>query len=265
MALQMPERHSAAETLYFSNLLVEQFDVEKNHEDITAILEAVGFYNKYVSTVKKIIPSYNENWKSKIVLPGIFDGQNYLLFSIIAQSPDGQLVKARLDATTYLGIVAVTNFKQRIRKMLEYYQADRLNYAVAGTPNRLEYDQGFFVKLGDGAADFKPIAHLYKSQVYQIAEFLNVPEQIRNRPPTTDTYSLAQNQDEFYFQLPYDKLDMCLYAKNNNIDPSVVATEIGLNEEAIRLVFTDIDMKRRATKYLHLKPQLIENVAEIDV
>jgi NAD+ synthase len=148
--------------------------------------------------------------------------------------------------------------------MLEYYHADRMNFAVAGTPNRLEYDQGFFVKLGDGAADIKPIAHLYKSQVYQIAEFLNVPEQIRKRPPTTDTYSLAQNQDEFYFQLPYDKLDICLYAKNNNIDPSAIATEIGLSEEAVRLVFADIDLKRRATRYLHLKPQLIEDVAEIE-
>jgi NAD+ synthase len=264
IALQMPERHSAAETLFFSNLLVKQFEVEEIHEDITAILNAVGFYNKYVTTVKNVIPSYDENWKSKIVLPGILEGQNYLLFSLIAQSPDGQVIKTRLDAKAYLGIVSVTNFKQRIRKMLEYYHADRMNFAVAGTPNRLEYDQGFFVKLGDGAADIKPIAHLYKSQVYQIAEFLNVPEQIRKRPPTTDTYSLAQNQDEFYFQLPYDKLDICLYAKNNNIDPSAIATEIGLSEEAVRLVFADIDLKRRATRYLHLKPQLIEDVAEIE-
>ena len=112
------------------------------------------------------------------------------------------------------------HFKQRVRKMLEYYHADRLNYAVAGTPNRLEYDQGFFVKLGDGAADVKPIAHLYKTQVYQLAEYLDVPQQIRSRPPTTDTYSLAQSQEEFYFSLPYDKMDLCLWARNHDVSPA---------------------------------------------
>jgi NAD+ synthase len=130
---------------------------------------------------------------------------------IVAQSPDRQIVKRRLNSDAYLGIVAATNFKQRVRKMMEYYHADRLNYAVAGTPNRLEYDQGFFVKLGDGAADLKPIAHLYKSQVYQLAEYLGIPDQIRQRPPTTDTYSLPQGQDEFYFSLPYESMDLCLF------------------------------------------------------
>ena len=119
-------------------------------------------------------------------------------------------------------IVAATSFKQRTRKMLEYYHADRLNYAVAGTPNRLEYDQGFFVKGGDGLADVKPIAHLYKTQVYQIGWYLNVPEEILERPPTTDTYSLPQSQDEFYFSLPYNKMDLCLYARNHGHPPAAL-------------------------------------------
>ena len=121
--------------------------------------------------------------------------------------------------------------------MLEYYHADRLNYAVTGTPNRLEYDQGFFVKLGDGAADVKPIAHLYKSQVYKLAEYLGVPEDIRRRPPTTDTYSLAQGQDEFYFSLPYDKMDICLYAKNKGLPVVQAAEAAGLTPEQVQRVF----------------------------
>ena len=59
--------------------------------------------------------------------------------------------------------------KQRTRKQIEYYHTDQLNYAVPGTPNRLEYDPGFLVRNGDGAADSKPIAHLYKSRVYPLA------------------------------------------------------------------------------------------------
>ena len=147
--------------------------------------------------------------------------------------------------------------------MLEYYHADRLNFAVAGTPNRLEYDQGFFVKNGDGSADVKPIAHLYKSQVYQLADFLEIPEEIRNRPPTTDTYSMAQGQDEFYFSLSNEKMDLCLYAKNHNIPATVVAEAVDLTPEQVQLVFDDIDTKRSTTRYLHLPPLLVEEVPEI--
>jgi NAD+ synthase len=147
--------------------------------------------------------------------------------------------------------------------MLEYYYADRLNYAVTGTPNRQEYDQGFFVKLGDGAADIKPIAHLYKTQVYKVAEFLGVPEEICNRPPTTDTYSMQQSQEEFYFSVPYDKMDLCLYGKNNGVSPGEVAAAAEMTAEQVDRVYRDIDAKRNATRYLHTPPLLIDKVEEI--
>jgi NAD+ synthase len=150
--------------------------------------------------------------------------------------------------------------KQRTRKQIEYYHADRLNYAVAGTPNRLEYDQGFFVKNGDGAADIKPIAHLYKSQVYQLAEHLGVPEEIRRRPPTTDTWSLAQTQDEFYFSLPYALMDLCLYGMSNGVSAAQVAHAAGLTLEQVEAVWRDIESKRRTTRYLHEAPLLVEPV-----
>ena len=181
------------------------------------------------------------------------------------RSPDGKQIKKRLPLNAYLGIVAATNFKQRIRKMMEYYYADKYNYATTGTPNRLEYDQGFFVKLGDGAADIKPIAHLYKSQVYQIAAYLGIPEEILRRKPTTDTYSLEQGQDEFYFSLPYDKMDLCLFGKNNGYSAAEIADAVGLTEEQVQRVYRDIDMKRSGTKYLHMAPILVEKVRELNI
>jgi NAD+ synthase len=153
--------------------------------------------------------------------------------------------------------------KQRTRKLIEYYHADRLNYAVVGTPNRLEYDQGFFVKQGDGAADFKPIAHLYKTQVYALARHLDIPGEIRARPPTTDTFSMAQTQEEFYFALPYDRMDLCLYAHNHGVPAEEVAPAIGLTPEQVTRVFRDIEAKRRATRYLQLPPLLAGEVTEI--
>jgi NAD+ synthase len=147
-------------------------------------------------------------------------------------------------------MVAATNFKQRVRKMMEYYHADRLNYAVAGTPNLLEYDQGFFVKQGDGAADFKPIAHLYKTQVFALAEYLGLPEEIRRRPPTTDTFSLSQTQEEFYFALPYRSMDLCLWAYNHATPAAEVGAVLGLTAEQVERVYRDIEAKRRVSRYL---------------
>jgi NAD+ synthase len=147
--------------------------------------------------------------------------------------------------------------------MVEYYHADRLNYAVAGTPNRLEYDQGFFVKQGDGAADFKPIAHLYKTQVYALARHLGVPEEICARPPTTDTFSMPQTQEEFYFALPYAQMDLCLYAHDHRVTPGDMAPQVGLTEEQVSRVYRDIEAKRRATRYLHQPPMLVEPLYEV--
>ena len=163
----------------------------------------------------------------------------------------------------YLGIVAATNMKQRTRKQIEYYHADRLNYAVIGTPNRLEYDQGFFVKNGDGAADLKPIAHLYKTQVYALAAALGIPDEILGRPPTTDTYSLAQTQEEFYFAVPYAQMDFCLYGLNNGLSSTDTAAAAGLSAEQVERVWRDIASKRKSTAYLHARPQLAGDVSEV--
>ena len=264
LALLMPERHSSDDTLGLSQRVADTFKVQTIHEDISGILEAVGFYRRYDNAVRLVMPQYGKGWTSKIVISNALEHKGFNLFTLVAQDQDGNIAEKRLPLKAYLEIVAATNFKQRTRKMLEYYHADRLNYAVAGTPNRLEYDQGFFVKLGDGAADVKPIAHLYKTQVYQLAEYLGVPEDIRKRPPTTDTYSMPQGQDEFYFSLPYDKMDLCLYAKNHDIDVADVADVVGITAEQVQMVFDDIDTKRRTTRYLHLPAQLIEEVEEIN-
>jgi NAD+ synthase len=260
LGLLMPERDSSSETLPLSRQLVAHLGIQAVHEDITEILEAVGCYRRRDEAIRGVVPEYGPGWKSKIVLPGVLEGDQYRLFSVVAQSPAGQRTEARLTLEAYLGIVAATNFKQRTRKVLEYYHADRLNFAVAGTPNRLEYDQGFFVKLGDGAADIKPIAHLYKTQVYQMAEFLQLPEAIRNRPPTTDTYSLPQSQEEFYFSVPYDKMDLILYGKNHGYPASEIGPAIGLTAAQVERVFRDIEAKRRVANYLHAPPVLVEEI-----
>ena len=263
IGIQMPERHSAEVTLGLSALLADHLGIRKISVDITPILEAVGYYDKYDEAVRTAVPGYGREWKSKIIVSDISEDKAYTLFSVVAASPGGEVVKKRLELNSYLAIVAATNFKQRIRKMLEYYYADLHNFAVAGTPNRLEYDQGFFVKLGDGAADIKPIAHLYKTQVYQLARHMEIPEAIINRPPTTDTYSLPQGQDEFFFSVPYEIMDICLYGKNHGLSPEEVGHQAGLPPGRVSAIYQDIERKRAATRYLHLSPVLVTSVPEI--
>jgi NAD+ synthase len=263
LALLMPERESSEDSLTLGRLVAYGLGVNTLVEDITPILEGAGCYRRRDEMVRAVIPEYGPGYKCKIALPDLMDQKGYRVFSVIAQSPNGTQSTGRLTAEAYFGIVAATNFKQRIRKMMEYFHADRLNYAVSGTPNRLEYDQGFFVKNGDGAADFKPIAHLYKTQVYQLAEYLGIPEEVRRRPPTTDTYSLSQSQEEFFFSLPYDKLDFCLYGKNHGVAVEDVARVTGLTVEQVDYVYGDITAKRKATRYQQRKPLLVESVDEI--
>lgn len=261
--LHMPERASSPETIRLSTMVSDTFGFESSLEEISGVLAAAGCYRRYDEAIRKVVPDYGPDWKSKIVLPSVTASDAFRIYSVVVEDPEGNQSKHRLSTDAYLGVVAATNFKQRVRKMFEYYYADLLNYVTTGTPNRLEYDQGFFVKLGDGAADIKPIAHLYKSQVYALAEFLGVPEEIRTRPSTTDTYSLAQSQEEFYFSLPYERMDLCVYGLNHGVPLGEVAAATDLTAEQVQRVYRDIEQKRKTTHYLHLAPELITDIPEI--
>ena len=263
LGLFMPEHHSSDDSLMLGQMLVSAIGIDAQIENLGPTLEAAGCYCRQEEAIRTVFPEYGPGFKSKITLPSILEGNRLNVFQLTIQTPQGEIKSSRMKPAAYLQLVAATNFKQRLRKMMEYYHADRLNYAVAGTPNRLEYDQGFFVKQGDGAADFKPIAHLYKTQVFALAEFLGVPEEIRRRTPTTDTYSMAQTQEEFYFALPYDRMDLCLYGHNHGVAPAEVAPVVDLLPDQVERVYKDIEAKRRTTQYLHLRPLLVEPVNEV--
>jgi len=261
--LLMPERDSSGDSLTLAHLLTSHLGVPSLVEDITPVLVAAGCYSKQEGAIRTIFPEYGDGYRCKVTLPSILESERLNVSSLTIESPSGVQQSSRLTTTAYLQLVAATNYKQRVRKMTEYYHADRLNFVVAGTPNRLEYDQGFFVKLGDGAADIKPIAHLYKTQVYALADYLGVPDEIRRRPPTTDTFSMPQTQEEFYFSLPYQAMDLCLYGRNHDVPASEVAAALDLAPEQIERVYRDIDQKRRTTRYLHTRPLLVEPVPEV--
>jgi len=254
--LLLPERDSSGASTARGRMLAEHLGIQHVVHDIAGTLEAIGCYSQRDEAIRQVVPQFGDGWKQKIVIAGGTEGQ-FNHFNLVVQSPDGKVSEHRLPHAAYLQIVAATNYKQRIRKTIEYFHADRLNYAVVGTPNRLEYDQGFFVKNGDGSADLKPIAHLFKSQVYEMARHLGLPAEICSAVPTTDTYSLPQGQDEFYFALPYHEMDLALWAYENQVGASELADALGISEERAGFVYRDIEAKRRATSYLAASPALM--------
>ena len=260
--LLLPEHDSSGFSVTRGRLLAEHLGIRHELFDIAPTLEAIGCYRWRDEAIRSVFPDYGTGWKNKIVIAGGLEGRvNH--FQLVVQTPSGEVRKERLGLKEYLQIVAATNFKQRIRKTVEYFHADRLNYAVVGTPNRLEYDQGFFVKNGDGSADVKPIAHLYKSQVYTLARHMGLPGEICGATPTTDTYSLPQGQDEFYFALPYAQMDIALWALNDGRPASELAAALGITQAQAQHVYNDIEAKRRTTRYLHSKAVLVEPVDEL--
>ena len=254
VGLLMPEGESSPDSVVLGRRLTESLGIDSELVDITPMLEASGCYRRRDDAIRLVVPEYGPGYKCKITLPDLLATDQFAVFSVVVQAPSGETRKVRLTLDAYLGIVAASNMKQRTRKMTEYYHADRLNYAVAGTPNRLEYELGFFVKGGDGSADFKPIAHLYKTQVYQLAEYLGIPEEIRERPPTTDTYPLEQSQEEFYFAMPLAKMDLCLYGRDHAMTPTELAPMVELTVDQVNRAYSMIDRKRANARYLHMAP-----------
>lgn len=250
LALLLPERDSSPESTMRGREVVEQLGIEYVEQDIAPALEAVGCYHWRDSAIRELFPEYGPRWRSKIAIRGGSEGR-YNHFVLVVQRPGGEVLEKPMRARQYLQVVAATNYKQRIRKSIEYFHADRLNYAVVGTPNRLEYDQGFFVKNGDGAADIKPIAGLYKTQVYALARHLGLPDSICQAEPTTDTYSMQQGQDEFYFALPYKEMDLALMMLDAGQPAEALAGALGVGLREAECVYQDIRQKRAATRYLH--------------
>jgi NAD+ synthase len=256
-AVMMPEKDSDPDSERLSRSLARHYSVEAVLENITPVLEGFGCYQRRDAAIRRVFPEYDAavGYKAKIILPdNLIGGTALNLFSLVIITPDGHEKCAGLTMPDYLQIVAASNFKQRTRMAMLYFHAELRNYAVIGTANKNEHDQGFFVKYGDGGADIKPIAHLYKTQVYQLAEYLDVPAEIQQRLPTTDTYSAHQSQEEFFFRLPFNIMDLLLKAQEYKIPATQAAATMELTPEQVQRAFNDFSRKRRTTAYLRQPP-----------
>jgi NAD+ synthase len=256
LCLRLPERDSASESSDIGLELANSLGARTEQEPITEALEALGCYRWRDDAIRRVFPDYEPGWRHKLVRSRPTGGM--IVFSLVVERPDGTEEQRRMPPGAYRELLAASNMKQRTRKLLEYSWADRLSYAVAGTPNLLEYDQGFFVKGGDGLADVKPIARLYKGQVYALARELGLPDSVASRYPTTDTFSLPQTQEEFYFGHPYEQMDLLIWGHDEGVAPAELAPRVGLEPDEVDSAYREIERMRVATEYLHAPAVLVE-------
>ncbi len=258
LGLMMPETDSSPDSRELAEKLAAKFGFETTVEDISDGLAGMGCYRRRDEAIRSVFPDFSPDWKCKITISGsITDSKAYNFFNLAVTDPDGNTMTKRMPLSAYLQVVAASNLKQRLRMSTLYYHAERRNWVVVGTGNKDEHMQGFFVKYGDGGADLKPIAHLYKIQVYQLAEYLGVPEEIISRTPTTDTYSDDVTQEEFFFGLDFYNMDMIWHAMENDVPSSDVAAVLGLSEQQVERAMAGIQRKIVATEYLRMEPLVV--------
>jgi len=255
LGIMMPENDSNPDSLELAKKLSAKFNTNYVVENMTEAVAGFGCYKRRDEAIKNVFPEFNSNYKAKIILPtNLMEKETLNVFHLTIIAPDGKEKSERIPLKEYLQIVAASNFKQRSRMCMLYYHAESRNYAVIGTGNKNEHEQGFFVKYGDGGADIKPIAHLFKTQVFQLADYLEVPEEIRKRTPTTDTYSAEQTQEEFFYRVPFDILDRVWFGWEKGVPAEDIANALGLSKENVESIIHDTQRKIRTTEYLRMEP-----------
>lgn len=257
VALMLPDRDSSPESERLARELAATFGVKPMLEDMTPALAGIGCYGRRDEAVRRVIPEYNPSagYRAKIVLPpDLLEGDTLNAFSVTVVRPDGSEVSRSLPAPEFLQIVAASNFKQRARMAMLYYHAELRHFAVIGTANKNERMQGFFVKHGDAGVDCDPIVHLYKTQIYQLAKYLGVPQEIRERTPTSDTYSAPCSQEEFFFRLPFATMDLLWCGQENNFSAEEVAATLDLTATQVKRAFNDLARKQQTTEFLRQPP-----------
>lgn len=254
-AIMLPEQDSSDDSKNLALKLANKFSVKTIEENITKALDGFGCYRRRDEAIARVIHNFDPKVdKAKIEIKQDISQNIPGIFSVTVIKPNGEVISKLLPVKEYLQIVASTNFKQRSRMSMLYYHAERLHYAVIGTPNKHEVEQGFFVKHGDGGADVMPIGHLYKTQVYQLARYLGIPQEIIDRTPTTDTYTAEQTQEDFFFQMPHKEMDLIWYGWENNYKTDEVGKVMGKTAQEIENIYKSFERKRNTTEYLRMRP-----------
>lgn len=144
-------------------------------------------------------------------------------------------------------ILAIGNLKARIRMSIIYFYANSKNYLVCGTGNKSEISIGYFTKHGDGACDIEPIGDLYKTDVYELAKYLEIPQEIIDKPPRAGLWNNQTDEDEI--GMTYKLLDKILYRFiEKEIDADSIAKELNIEVNEVNDIINRVERNQHKTQ-----------------
>lgn len=255
VGLVLPERESNPISSAYAKAHAEKIGLAHREVDITATVESVMPYAHRDEFIRTLVPEYAPGCRYNISLPtDLLERESFSFYVLQVELADGTVRKKRLGFEAFRAITSFANIKIRARMLHLYHEAERRGYVVAGTTNRTEYLLGDFCKYGDGGTDIEALAHLYKNQIYQLARHLGVIPEIIDRPPSPDTFSLPVTDQEFFFRIPFERLDHLLRAWEHGIGAPETAAALGLGEDAVKRAFADFTAKSRTTAHLRQMP-----------
>ncbi len=249
--LILPEKESNPLSARFAALEAQRLGIDFAEKDMTPTVDAIGSYSIRDEYLKSLIPEYTPECKYNIALPTDFLERDSLnIYKLQVQTSAGDILTKRLSVDSFRFITAFASIKIRARMIHLYWEAERQNLVVAGTTNKTEMILGDFCKYGDGGTDIEAICHFYKTQIYQLAEYFQVIPEIRDRDPSPDTFSLPVTDQQFFFRIPFNKLDLLLYAWEHHIDTQDAADVLSLPEDAAKRAYREFTTKNNATAHL---------------
>ena len=251
----MPEKESNPESMQFAQNLAKKFDITTNTIDITNVLDSFDVYNIRNFIKKKHYLDFDDRCEYRIVVPQDLierDGIGFPYLEI--KEHDKNILKIKLSYNDYLTMTAATTIKHRVRMINLYFQAEKNNFLVLGTTNKTEFVQGYYVKYGDGGVDVEPLIDLFKTQIFQLAEYLGIPEEIIKRKPSPDTWSFEVSDEEFFYRMPFGMFDIFWYYRENNLDVKTILEIFSLTDIQAKRILTDQERKWNYSKHLRNLP-----------
>jgi len=266
LGVLMPEKDSNPKSTIYAKNLCEKLGMRFVTIDITNVLDSFKVYSTREQIIKKYFPRFTNQDRYRIVVPNrLVNNSSISLPHLEILDIENQTHKIRLSLHDYLDLIAATSIKHRTRMTMLYYYAEKNHFVVAGTTNKSELVQGYYVKYGDGGVDIEPLAEIYKTQVYQISSHLGIPDEIINRKPSPDTWNFEVSDEDFFFGLPYRTLDLIWYASENNIQPEKISIELGLTLEQLELIMDDQRKKWKSSQHMReMPPRMKPNIVLSD-
>ena len=259
LGLILPEKESNPISAEYAMKVINSLGIEHIKVELTESVASFDAYKNRDKVIKEIFPDYTPEYKFNIYLPqNLLDVDRYNFYTLRVDDGKGNIREKRLTKKQLLAITAAANVKIRSRMIALYYWGEQENYLVAGTTNKTEFILGDYCKFGDGGTDVECISHLYKTNIYELAEYLEIPREIQERTPSPDTFSLPVSDTDFYFCLPFNILDPLLYAWQYNISAAETASALDLGEDQVKRAFRDFQSKHASTEHIRVLPASIK-------